>query len=151
MVWAGAREVRIIEGPIAAAMGSGIDTSRPCGNMIVDIGAGTCDVAVISLDGIVVSSSVKVAGDNFDQDIVRYMKQKYDMMVGKRWRRISRLKSVRVFQKPEQKMMEVLGRDVITGLPKTVRVTSEDTRDAIERLHRTDCGCCAKRFGENTA
>ena len=129
---AGAREVRIIEGPIAAAMGSGIDTSRPCGNMIVDIGAGTCDAAVISLDGIVVSSSIKVAGDNFDQDIVRYMKQKYNLVIGEEMAEDIKIKIGTAFEKPEQKVMEVVGRDLITGLPKTVRVTSEDTRDALK-------------------
>lgn len=79
---AGAREVHIIEEPIAAAIGAEIDISRPCGNMIVDIGSGTCDVAVLSLDGIVVSSSIKVAGDDFDEAIVKYVKKKYGLMIG---------------------------------------------------------------------
>ena len=111
---AGAREVHIIEEPIAAAIGAGIDISRPCGNMIVDIGGGTCDVAVISLDGIVVSTSIKVAGDDFDDAIVKYVRT--------------------AFEKPEPKAMEVKGRDLVTGLPKTIRVTSEDTRDALKEV-----------------
>ena len=81
---AGAREVSIIEEPIAAAIGAGIDISRPCGNMIVDIGGGTCDVAVISLDGIVVSTSIKVAGDDFDEAIIRYVRKKHNLLIGER-------------------------------------------------------------------
>ncbi len=92
---AGAREVHLIEGPIAAAIGAGIDISRPSGNMIVDIGGGTCDVAVLSLDGIVVSTSIKVAGDDFDEAIVKVRKKQHSLMIGERRQRRSRLPSAR--------------------------------------------------------
>ena len=104
---AGAREVSIIEEPIAAAIGAGIDISKPCGNMIVDIGGGTSDIAVISLGGTVVSASIKVAGDDFDEAIVRYMRKKHNLLIG------------------------VRGRNLVTGLPKTVKVSSEETEEAL--------------------
>lgn len=129
---AGAREVSIIEEPIAAAIGAGIDISRPCGNMIVDIGGGTCDVAVISLDGIVVSTSIKVAGDDFDEAIIRYVRKKHNLLIGERTAEDIKINIGTAIQRPDQKVMEVRGRDLITGLPKTVRVTSEETRDALK-------------------
>ncbi len=131
---AGAREVQIVDEPIAAAIGAGIDISRPCGNMIVDIGGGTCDVAVISLDGIVVSTSIKVAGDDFDDAIVKYVQKKYGLMIGEQSAEEIKLSIGTAFEKPEPKVMEVKGRDIVTGLPKTVRVTSEDTRDALKEV-----------------
>ena len=118
---AGAREVHIIEEPIAAAIGAEIDISRPCGNMIVDIGSGTCDVAVLSLDGIVVSSSIKVAGDDFDEAIVKYVKKKYGLMIGEQTAEEIKIAIGTAFEKPEPKVMEVKGRDLVTGLPKTIR------------------------------
>ena len=129
---AGAREVSIIEEPIAAAIGAGIDISRPCGNMIVDIGGGTCDVAVISLDGIVVSTSIKVAGDDFDEAIIRYVRKKHNLLIGERTAEDIKINIGTAIERPDQKAMEVRGRDLVTGLPKTVRVTSEETRDALK-------------------
>ena len=129
---AGAREVSIIEEPIAAAIGAGIDISRPCGNMIVDIGGGTCDVAVISLDGIVVSTSIKVAGDDFDEAIIRYVRKKHNLLIGERTAEDIKINIGTAIERPDQKVMEVSGRDLVTGLPKTVRVTSEETRDALK-------------------
>ena len=129
---AGARDVIIIEEPIAAALGSGIDISRPCGNMIVDIGGGTCDVAVISLDGIVVSTSIKVAGDDFDEAIIRYVRKKHNLLIGERTAEDIKINIGTAIERPDQKVMEVRGRDLVTGLPKTVRVTSEETRDALK-------------------
>ena len=129
---AGAREVSIIEEPIAAAIGAGIDISRPCGNMIVDIGGGTCDVAVISLDGIVVSTSIKVAGDDFDEAIIRYVRKKHNLLIGERTAEDIKINIGTAIERPDQKVMEVRGRDLVTGLPKTVRVTSEETRDALK-------------------
>ena len=125
---AGAREVSIIEEPI----GAGIDISRPCGNMIVDIGGGTCDVAVISLDGIVVSTSIKVAGDDFDEAIIRYVRKKHNLLIGERTAEDIKINIGTAIERPDQKVMEVRGRDLVTGLPKTVRVTSEETRDALK-------------------
>ena len=109
---AGAREVAIIEEPIAAAIGAGIDISRPCGNMIVDIGGGTADIAVISLGGSVVSTSIKIAGDDFDEAIVRYMRKKHNLLIGERTAEDIKIK-------------------IGTGLPKTVTVSSEETEEAL--------------------
>ena len=129
---AGAREVHIIEEPIAAAIGSGIDISRPCGNMIVDIGGGTCDVAVISLDGIVVSTSIKVAGDDFDEAIVRYMRKKHNLLIGDRTAEDIKIQVGSAYVRAEESSIEVRGRNLVTGLPKTVTVTSEETREALK-------------------
>ena len=129
---AGAREVAIIEEPIAAAIGAGIDISRPCGNMIVDIGGGTADIAVISLGGSVVSTSIKIAGDDFDEAIVRYMRKKHNLLIGERTSEDIKINIGTAIERPDQKVMEVRGRDLVTGLPKTVRVTSEETRDALK-------------------
>ena len=129
---AGARDVTLIDEPIAAAIGAGIDISRPCGNMIVDIGGGTCDVAVISLDGIVVSSFLKIAGDDFDEAIIRYVRKKHNLLIGERTAEDIKITIGTAIERPDQKVMEVRGRDLVTGLPKTVRVTSEETRDALK-------------------
>ena len=129
---AGARDVTLIDEPIAAAIGAGIDISRPCGNMIVDIGGGTCDVAVISLDGLVVSSSLKIAGDDFDEAIIRYVRKKHNLLIGERTAEDIKITIGTAIERPDQKVMEVRGRDLVTGLPKTVRVTSEETRDALK-------------------
>jgi len=100
--------------------------------MIVDIGGGTCDVAVISLDGIVVSTSIKVAGDDFDEAIIRYVRKKHNLLIGERTAEDIKITIGTAVEKPEQKVLEVRGRDLVTGLPKTVRVTSEETRDALK-------------------
>ena len=131
---AGARDVSIIEEPVAAAIGAGIDIYRPCGNMIVDIGGGTADIAVISLGGPVVSASIKVAGDDFDDAIVKYVRKKYGLMIGEQTAEEIKITIGTAFEKPEPKAMEVKGRDLVTGLPKTIRVTSEDTRDALKEV-----------------
>lgn len=129
---AGAREVSIIEEPIAAAIGAGIDITRPFGNMIVDIGGGTTDVAVISLGGTVVSSSIKIAGDNFDEAIMRYIRKKYNLMVGERTAEDIKIQIGTVYSAPQEKSMEVKGRDTITGLPKSVTLTSEEMKEALK-------------------
>ena len=128
---AGAREVAIIEEPIAAAIGAGIDISRPCGNMIVDIGGGTADIAVISLGGTVVSTSIKVAGDNFDEAIVRYMRKKHNLLIGDRTAEDIKIQVGSAYTRAEESSIEVRGRNLVTGLPKTVTVTSEETREAL--------------------
>lgn len=128
---AGAREVAIIEEPIAAAIGAGIDISRPCGNMIVDVGGGTTDIAVISLGGTVVSTSVKVAGDDFDDAIVRYMRKKHNLLIGERTAEEIKIKIGSAYRRPESVSMEVRGRNLVTGLPKTIEVTSEETEEAL--------------------
>ena len=128
---AGAREVSIIEEPIAAAIGAGIDISRPCGNMIVDIGGGTSDIAVISLGGTVVSASIKVAGDDFDEAIVRWMRKKHNLLVGERSAEDLKIKIGTVYDIGEETFMDVRGRDLVTGLPKTITVSSKETEEAL--------------------
>ena len=128
---AGAREVAIIEEPIAAAIGAGIDISRPCGNMIVDIGGGTADIAVISLGGTVVSTSIKVAGDNFDEAIMRYVRKNYNLIIGERTAEEIKINVATVHPEGRQVEQEVRGRDLVTGLPTTIKVTSEDGRKAL--------------------
>ena len=123
---AGAREVAIIEEPIAAAIGAGIDISRPCGNMIVDIGGGTTDIAVISL-----STSIKIAGDDFDEALVRYMRKKHNLLIGERTAEDIKIKIGSAYPRPEVVTMNVRGRNLVTGLPKTVEVTSEETEEAL--------------------
>ena len=128
---AGARRVYLIEEPIAAAIGAGIDISKPCGNMIVDIGGGTTDIAVISLGGSVVSSSLKVAGDKFDEAIVKYIKKKYNVAIGERTAEDLKINIGCVYPKIQDMEMDVRGRDLITGLPKTVTVHSSEMLEAL--------------------
>ena len=128
---AGAREVAIIEEPIAAAIGAGIDISKPQGNMIVDIGGGTTDIAVISLGGTVVSASIKTAGDDFDEAIVKYMRQKHNLLIGERTAEDIKIKIGSVYRRPESVSMDVRGRNLVTGLPKPISVTSEETEEAL--------------------
>lgn len=128
---AGAREVTIIEEPVAAAIGAGIDISKPCGNMIVDIGGGTSDIAVISLGGTVVNTSIKIAGDDFDEAIVRYMRKKHNLLIGERTAEDIKIKIGTTYPLVEEESMEVRGRNLVTGLPKTVTVTSSETEEAL--------------------
>lgn len=129
---AGARKVRIIEEPIAAAIGAGIDISKPYGSMVVDIGGGTTDVAVISLGGAVVSTSLKIAGDNFDEAIIRYMRKKHNLLIGERTAEDIKINIGTAFERPEPLEMDVKGRNLVTGLPKTVVVNSEETTEALK-------------------
>ena len=129
---AGARDVAIIEEPIAAAIGAGIDISKPCGNMIVDIGGGTSDIAVISLGGTVVSTSIKVAGDDFDEAIVRYMRKKHNLLIGERTAEEIKIRIGSAYKRPETLSMDVRGRNLVTGLPKTITVTSDETEEALK-------------------
>ena len=128
---AGAREVSIIEEPIAAAIGAGIDISRPCGNMIVDIGGGTADIAVISLGGSVVSTSIKIAGDDVDEAIVRYMRKKHNILIGERTAEDLKIKIGTCYPLPEPMTMETRGRTLGTGLPKTIEISSEELEEAL--------------------
>ena len=129
---AGARKVYLIEEPIAAAIGAGIDISKPCGNMIVDIGGGSTDIAVISLGGSVVSSSIKVAGDKFDEYIIKYLKKRHNLMIGERTAEELKQQIGCVFPKIQDMEMDVRGRDLITGLPKTITVYSSEMMEALE-------------------
>lgn len=129
---AGAREVTLVPAPIAAAIGAGIDISKPCGKMIVDIGAGTCDVAVLSMDGIVVDTSIKTAGDSFDEAIVKYARNTHNLIIGERSAEDIKIHIGTAVDRMQQKLMEVKGRDLTTGLPKTVRVSSSDICEALK-------------------
>lgn len=128
---AGARKVHIIEEPIAAAIGAGIDIARACGSMIVDIGGGTTDIAVISLGGTVVSTSLKIAGDNFDEAIIRYMRKKHNVLIGERSAENLKMNVGTAFERTMPVTMDVRGRNLITGLPKNITVTSEEMHEAL--------------------
>ena len=128
---AGARKVYLIEEPIAAAIGAGIDISKPCGNMVVDIGGGTTDIAVISLGGSVVSSSLKVAGDKFDEYIVKYIKRKHNMIIGERTAEDLKINVGCVYPKVQDNEMEIRGRDLSSGLPKNIVIKSSEMLEAL--------------------
>ncbi len=128
---AGASQAYVIEEPIAAAIGAGIDISRACGSMVVDIGGGTTDVAVISLGGCVVSTSLKVAGDNFDEAIVRYMRKKHNVLIGERTAEDLKINIGTAYGRSMPVTMDVRGRNLITGLPKTITVSSDEMQEAL--------------------
>lgn len=128
---AGARQVYVIEEPIAAAIGAGLDISRACGSMVVDIGGGTTDVAVISLGGPVVSTSLKLAGDNFDEAIIRYMRKKHNILIGERSAEELKINVGTAYDRSVVTSMDIRGRNLITGLPKTINVTSDEMQEAL--------------------
>lgn len=128
---AGAREVYIIEEPIAAAIGAGIDIAQPNGTMIIDIGGGTVDMAVISLGGIVVSESIKVGGDRFDEAITRYMKKQHNLLIGERTAEKIKIDVGSAFEREEVVSMKVTGRNLVTGLPVSVEINSSETLEAL--------------------
>jgi len=129
---AGAREVFLIEEPMAAAIGVGLPVQEPAGNMIVDIGGGTCEVALISLAGIVCSRSIRVGGDVMDEYIVQYMRRVYNLMIGERTAEEIKITIGSAYPLQEEKRMDVKGRDLVAGLPKTLHVTSEEIREALQ-------------------
>ncbi len=129
---AGARQVYVIEEPIAAAIGAGIDIARACGSMVVDIGGGTTDVAVISLGGCVSSRSLKIAGDHFDEAIIRYMRKKHSMLIGERTAEDMKINIGSAYRRMMPVTMDVRGRNLVTGLPNTINVTSEEMLEALE-------------------
>ncbi len=129
---AGAREVYLIEEPMAAAIGAGLPITEPTGNMIVDIGGGTTEIAVISLGGIVCSKSVKMAGDKFDEAIIQFLKRKHNMLIGENTAEQIKIQIATAYPIEEIKTMEVKGRDLVSGIPRTVKVTSEEVREAIQ-------------------
>ncbi len=131
-VQAGARKTYLIEEPIAAAIGAGIDITKACGSMVVDVGGGTTDIAVISLGGTVVSSSIKVAGDKFDEAIIRYMRKKHNIMIGERTAEELKINIGTVFSRPEEVTMDIRGRNLVSGLPKTINVSSTELMEALE-------------------
>lgn len=129
---AGAREVFLIEQPMAAAIGAGLPITEPSGNMIVDIGGGTTQVAVISLAGIVYSRSIRIAGDKLDEAIINYLKRKYNMLIGERTAEMIKINIGTAYPEKEVRTMEVKGRDLVAGVPKTLEVNSEEVREAIQ-------------------
>ena len=128
---AGAREVFLVEEPIAAAIGAGVDVTKPFGNLIVDIGGGTTDVAVLSLGGVVASTSIKTAGDAFDQAIMSYVRQNHSLFIGEDMAENIKIKIGTAVEEATPQVMEVKGRNVLTGLPKKVKLTSEEIRVAL--------------------
>ncbi|WP_293832829.1 rod shape-determining protein [uncultured Phascolarctobacterium sp.] len=128
----GASKTYLIEEPLAAALGAGIDISVPRGNMVVDIGGGTTDIAVLSLGGIVVSSSIRIGGDHFDEAIVRHVKKVHNVLIGERTAEEIKMQVATVSRNGRQETISVRGRDMVTGLPTTFSVTSEDCRVALD-------------------
>ncbi len=128
---AGAREVYLIEEPRAAALGAGLPVSEIHGNMVVDIGGGTTEVAVISMNGIVVSRSLRVAGDELDQDIITYIRNKYNLFIGERMAEQAKMQIGSAYPLPTEKTMTVRGRNLVTGLPEAIEISSVEIREAI--------------------
>jgi rod shape-determining protein MreB len=128
---AGAREVYLIEEPMAAAIGAGLPITEPSGNMIIDIGGGTTEVAVISLSGIVYALSTRVGGDKMDEAIIHYVKRKYNLLIGERTAELAKINIGTAYPVDEVKSMEIKGRDLVAGIPKTVEIKSEEIREAL--------------------
>ena len=133
-IQAGARRAYLIEEPVAAAIGAGIDITKPDGHMIVDIGGGTADIAVISLGGVVESTSIKTAGDKFDEAVVKYVRRKHNVLIGDRTAEELKKTIGCVFPRPEEVSMEVKGRCLLTGLPRVFTVTSNEMIEAFEEV-----------------
>lgn len=133
-IQAGARRVYLIEEPLAAAIGAGIDITQPDGHMIVDIGGGTTDIAVISLSGIVESSSIKIAGDQFDESIIKYIRRKHSVLIGERTAEELKTQIGCVFPRPEPTTLEIKGRCLTTGLPRVFTVSSDEMIEALSEV-----------------
>jgi rod shape-determining protein MreB len=129
---AGAREIYLIEEPMAAAIGAGLPVSEPIGSMIVDIGGGTTEVAVISLSGIVYSQSVRTAGDKMDEAIVNYIKRKHNLLIGERTAELIKITIGTAYPEEDIRTVDVKGRDMITGIPKTIEISSVEITEAIQ-------------------
>ncbi|SNV65023.1 rod shape-determining protein MreB [Clostridium cochlearium] len=128
---AGAKKVFLIEEPLAAAIGAGVDITKASGNMIIDIGGGTTDIAVISLGGIVARSTISIAGDSFDEAIIKYIRKKHNLMIGERTAEDLKINIGSVYDVGEENFMDIKGRDLISGLPKNITVSSSEMRDAL--------------------
>jgi len=129
---AGAREVYLIEEPMAAAIGAGLPITEPSGNMIVDIGGGTTEVAIIALAGIVYSESVRVGGDKMDEAIIQHMKRKYNLLIGERTAELIKITLGSAYPTEEVMYMDVKGRDLVAGVPRTLEINSDEIRDALQ-------------------
>lgn len=130
-IQSGAGRVNLIEEPLAAALGVGINVAEAKGSVVVDIGGGTCDIAVISLGGIVISSSIKIAGDNFDDAIIRYIRKKYNVLIGERTAEQLKIKIGCVYRRDKLLAMEARGRSLVSGLPKTIQISSDEILEAL--------------------
>ena len=148
-IQAGARRVYLIEEPVAAAIGAGIDITQPEGHMIIDIGGGTSDIAVISLSGVVESSSIKIAGDQFNEAVVKYMRRKHNLLVGERTAEQMKMQIGCVFPPEEEMTMEVKGRSLLTGLPIKVNVSTSDLYEPVMMLSE-QIGTAAHQVLEKT-
>ena len=131
---AGGGKTFLIEEPIAAAIGAGLDITKPDGNMVIDIGGGTSDIAVISLGGIVVSTSIKVAGDKFDEAIIKYMRKKHNLLIGERTAEELKINVGTAYPRTKAIKMDCRGRDLITGLPKNISISSEEMLEALQEV-----------------
>ena len=146
---AGARHTQLIEEPLAAALGAGLDISEPRGSMVVDIGGGTTDIAVISLGGIVNSASLRVAGDKFDEDIMAYVKKEFNIMIGERTAEDVKMVVGAAFATARNEVMDIRGRDMLSGLPKNVQITTAQAAEAM-RDSVTKIVDCVKKVLEET-
>ncbi|ERL04129.1 rod shape-determining protein [Mitsuokella sp. oral taxon 131] len=146
---AGARHTQLIEEPLAAALGAGLDIVEPCGSMVIDIGGGTTDIAVISLGGIVMSESLRIAGDKFDEDIIDYVKREFNLMIGERTAEDIKLNVGAAFGTARKESMDIRGRDLVSGLPKTVEITTAQVAEAL-RMSVTRIVDCVKKVLEDT-
>lgn len=128
----GARKVYIEEEPKVAAIGAGMDISKPSANMIIDIGGGTTDIAILSMNGMVISSSIKIAGNTFDQDIINFLRDKYKLLIGEKTAEELKITFINVYKANKKKKKEVRGRNIITGLPHAIEITQEELSEAIK-------------------
>lgn len=131
-IQAGARDVYLVEEPMAAAIGAGLPVAEPCGSMILDVGGGTTDVAIISLGGIVTHRSIRVGGDDMDEGIIHYIKRKYNLMIGERTAEEIKITIGSALPEKEERTMEIRGRDMVSGLPKTLKLTAGETNAAMK-------------------
>lgn len=138
---AGAKKVYLIEEPLAAAIGADLDITEASGSMVIDIGGGTTDIAVISLGGIVVRSSIKVAGDKFDEAIIRFIRKRHKLMIGERTAEDLKVNIGSAFKRDKEVTMEIRGRDLVTGLPKNIIVSSEEMREALKETVNAIAEC----------
>ena len=138
---AGAKKVSIIEEPMAAAIGAGLPVAEPTGSMVVDIGGGTSEVAVISLGGIVTAKSVRVGGDEFDASIIDYIKKKYNLLIGERTAENIKIQIGSAYPLEEEVTMDVKGRNLLNGLPQNITIASDEIREALAEPGKPGAGC----------
>ena len=141
---AGARHTQLIEEPLAAALGAGLDIAEPYGSMVVDIGGGTTDIAVISLGGIVQSASLRIAGDRFDSDLIAYVKKEFNLMIGERTAEDIKVNVGAAFADARNEIMDIKGRDLLSGLPKTVQITTAQASEAMYQSVNSIVDCVKK-------